>query len=324
MDAIFQLDVISKIISCSNVDELTTHQTHILRVYKTVIMFYEYLELNDAIKNKVIEISFWEKIRPYEIDAMIKSRYSHIPSELLHIHLQQKNAVLPHQKGSKMYARIIDAILDKFSHKMPVIIADMGCGHGELRTKIAELYPKWYVYPIDHVKYNDHTLNMNMKNVCIKSNICHVVLFNKSLWGNNQDYNDYVDEAHRLLSTNGYLIVCDKETKVKKFIEKTTLSNKFITENYVTDSFTTSKNKKYVLVFFQKNIEKNFGRSSLSATTDILRDIKLMQRGRKRTLSVLSKNNRRVGMDIVKSNSVNYINVEDNKSGSISYEKLKN
>lgn len=92
------------------------------------------------------------------------------------------------------------------------IIADMGCGRNELKSKITSYYDKWLSF--DHVANDETVIEADTTNLSkyIADESLGVVVYCLSIWGRNKG--DYFKEASRILKRGGTMYVAEPTDKL--------------------------------------------------------------------------------------------------------------
>jgi hypothetical protein len=191
----------------------------------------ERLERNDISiferRNLSIELSPTQQIE-YEKHVSEFSRlnniWNHSYSETTHNNIAQDPQILVnyHEKLQETRKRWlydpINVIAEKINNlKIPVniimklVIGDFGCGKCEL----SELLKENKMYCFDHHNIlNDKITACNIKKVPIADSSLDVAVFSLSLMG--ADWPDYIVEAKRCLTRNGYLMIAETTRTLKQ------------------------------------------------------------------------------------------------------------
>ena len=93
------------------------------------------------------------------------------------------------------------------------LIGDFGCGEAMIRDAIG---PR--VQSFDHVAIDPNVESCDMHTVPVKNGTLNVAVFSLSLMG--KDWEGYIKEAARCLSTGGYLFISETTNSLSERLKK--------------------------------------------------------------------------------------------------------
>jgi len=94
-----------------------------------------------------------------------------------------------------------------------LIIADFGCGEAKIKEAIGGR-----VHSFDHVSIDQSVTSCDMKAVPLTDSSIDIAIFSLSLMGKN--WRDYIVDAKRCLSTNGYLFISETTNTMQNRLSK--------------------------------------------------------------------------------------------------------
>ncbi|CAI2378136.1 unnamed protein product [Moneuplotes crassus] len=104
---------------------------------------------------------------------------------------------------------------EKYSSK---VIADLGCGEGNLELEIKKHDPNREIYSYDIGKINEHVIQADIAHLPLEDNSVDIAIFSLSLMSTN--FLDHLLEANRILKVDGLLFVAEVSSRleINKFV----------------------------------------------------------------------------------------------------------
>ena len=101
---------------------------------------------------------------------------------------------------------VIADMLNRNTTNPNQVIADLGCGMNQLKTKVND-YKKWYSF--DHYSEDSSVIHADISNLneYLPNDSVDVAVFCMSLWGTN--YMDYIEEASRYVKIGGVVYIAE-------------------------------------------------------------------------------------------------------------------
>lgn len=96
--------------------------------------------------------------------------------------------------------------LDKIKTKRPKQIIDMGCGMASISKHFIH-DARFHFTNIDHVAINDTVQVGDISKLPFDNDSCDVCILSLAMWGSN--CKEYIQEAYRVLETNGTLYMIE-------------------------------------------------------------------------------------------------------------------
>ena len=110
---------------------------------------------------------------------------------------------------------ISELVKEKYKDK---VIADLGCGEGNLELQIKKKDPERKIYSYDIGKINEHVIQADIAHLPLENHSLDVAVFSLSLMSTN--FLDHLIEASRKLKPNGLLFVAEVSSRleINKFV----------------------------------------------------------------------------------------------------------
>ena len=96
--------------------------------------------------------------------------------------------------------------LSKVKTKRPKVVVDMGCG----KAHIAEYFKDnslFEFYNYDHISVSSNVIECDISHVPLEDNMVDYCILSLAMWGSNCQ--EYLQEAHRILDSNGKLYIIE-------------------------------------------------------------------------------------------------------------------
>ena len=96
--------------------------------------------------------------------------------------------------------------LDKIKTKRTKLVVDMGCGKAQIAQHF-QSDPRFQFLNYDHVSCNESVISCDISRTPLDDHSAEICILSLAMWGSN--CSDYVEEAHRILETNGKLYIIE-------------------------------------------------------------------------------------------------------------------
>jgi cyclopropane fatty-acyl-phospholipid synthase-like methyltransferase len=111
--------------------------------------------------------------------------------------------------------RIIEE-LEKLKTKRTKTVVDMGCGRAQISKHFTDKNDTRFQFiNYDHVSCNETVISCDISNTPQENDSVEIVILSLSMWGSN--CKSYIEEAHRILESNGLLYIIEA---TKRWSEK--------------------------------------------------------------------------------------------------------
>jgi len=200
-----------------------------------------------------------KRTQPKSVMSELHKKYKTMNSENLHKHFQEnpkdwKDYHKISKENEKSFPteeiprNIIIEHLNKLPGKKQKIIADLGCGEGEINDYFKN-NTRFKFHNFDHISCKQTIKKQDIKNTELEDYSIDIGILSLAMWGSN--CKDYITETYRILDTGGTLLIiepykrwCDNEKKENRLV-KLLEENKFTIVNI--------SEKKFMFIEARKN-----------------------------------------------------------------------
>jgi hypothetical protein len=119
--------------------------------------------------------------------------------------------------------RIIQ-LLSQIKTKRTKLVVDMGCGRAEISAHFKD-DTRFNFINYDHISSNDTVIACDILNVPLENDLVEICILSLAMWGSN--CRKYIDEAHRILESNGKLYIVEA---TRRWSEKDAMNNTILGE----------------------------------------------------------------------------------------------
>ena len=200
-----------------------------------------------------------KRLPPKSVMSELHKKYKTMTSENLHKHFQEnpkdwKDYHKISKENEKSFPteeiprNVIIDYLCKLPGKKQKIIADLGCGLGEINDYFKN-NNRFKFHNFDHVSCKPTIEKQDIKNTELEDYDVDICILSLAMWGSNCE--DYITETNRILDTGGILLIvepykrwCDNDERENRLV-------KLLEEN----NFTIIRiiEKKFMLIEARKN-----------------------------------------------------------------------
>ena len=199
------------------------------------------------------------KQSPKSIMSELHKKYKTMTSENLHKHFEENpkdwedyHKISKENEKSFPEEEIPRNIMIKYLEKLPgkkqKIIADLGCGLGEINDYFQN-NKRFKFHNFDHISCKPTIEKQDIKNTELEDYSVDICILSLAMWGSN--CKDYITESYRILDTGGTLLIiepykrwCDNEEEENRLI-------KLLEENNFT--IKSIDKKKFMFIEARKN-----------------------------------------------------------------------
>ena len=98
--------------------------------------------------------------------------------------------------------------LNKIKTKRTKLVVDMGCGKAQIAQHFAN-DGRFQFINYDHISSNDTIISCDVSNTPLEENSVEICILSLAMWGSRPNCKGYVQEANRILESNGKLYIIE-------------------------------------------------------------------------------------------------------------------
>ena len=185
---------------------------------------------------------------PKSVMSELHKKYKTMTSENLHKHFQENpkdwedyHKISKENEKSfpteEIPRNVIIDYLNELPGKKQKIIADLGCGEGEINDYFKN-NNRFNFHNFDHIACKSNIKKQDIKNTGLEDYDVDICILSLAMWGSN--CKDYITESYRILDTGGTLLIVEpykrwydneeKENRLVKLLEENNFTIKSIVE----------------------------------------------------------------------------------------------